>query len=82
MLPCAPLSNLLRIVAGSGIPGRCRGTLESRRVFWLEFQDRVLYGRDYFDNAHQEFLNGLGAEQDVLDKIYFRNALRLLGEGE
>ncbi|MEG2570217.1 MAG: amidohydrolase family protein, partial [Clostridia bacterium] len=27
--------------------------------FLTEFQDRVLYGRDYFDNQHQEFLNTL-----------------------
>lgn len=67
--------------AGSGIRALSRDP-EFAKGFLLEFQDRVLYGRDYFDNAHQEFLNGLGLEQDVLDKIYFRNALRLLGEGE
>ncbi|GIP39343.1 hypothetical protein J31TS4_26230 [Paenibacillus sp. J31TS4] len=48
--------------------------------FLTEFQDRILYGRDYFDNIHQELLNSLGLPQDVLDKIYYRNALKLIPE--
>lgn len=48
------------------------------REFLTEFQDRVLYARDYFDNAHQEFLNGLGLPPNVLGKIYSGNALRLV----
>ena len=46
--------------------------------FLLEFQDRLLYARDYFDNQHQEFLNALGLPDDVLTKIYSGNALRLV----
>ena len=48
----------------------------------MEFQDRILYGRDYFDNKHQEFLNSLGLPQEVLEKIYAGNALRLVPLGE
>jgi predicted TIM-barrel fold metal-dependent hydrolase len=44
----------------------------------VEFQDRILYGRDYFDNVHQEFLNKLGLPPQVLEKIYSGNALRLV----
>jgi predicted TIM-barrel fold metal-dependent hydrolase len=44
----------------------------------LEFQDRLLYGRDYFDNRLQEFLNALGLPDDVMTKIYAGNALRLV----
>jgi len=47
------------------------------KEFLLEFQDRVLYARDFFDNKLQEFLNGLGLPADVLEKIYCKNALRL-----
>ena len=46
--------------------------------FITEFQDRLLYARDCFHNEHQAFLNGLGLAQDILDKIYAQNALRLV----
>ncbi|MBM4458245.1 MAG: hypothetical protein FJ011_10850 [Chloroflexi bacterium] len=45
--------------------------------FLLEFQDRLLYGRDYFDNRMQEFLNSLNLPEEALTKIYAGNALRL-----
>lgn len=48
------------------------------REFLLEFKDRVLYGRDYFDNIHQEFLNSLDLPRDVLEQIYSGNARRLV----
>lgn len=48
--------------------------------FLTEFQDRVLYGRDYFDNIHQDFLNSIADKlpAGVLDKIYSGNALKLV----
>lgn len=46
--------------------------------FLTEFQDRVLYGRDYFDNIHQEFLKTISLPSSVLDKIYYKNAIKLL----
>lgn len=70
---CADLS------AGSGLNALKRDP-EFGRDFILEFQDRLLYARDYFDNAHQEFINSLDLEQDVLDKLYFKNAQRLVKE--
>jgi len=45
--------------------------------FLLEFQDRILYGRDDFDNDQQELLRGLGLPDDVLTKILSGNALKL-----
>lgn len=65
------------ISAGSGLNALKRDP-EFARSFLLEFQDRVLYGRDYFDNLHQEFLNGLGLPDEVLGKIYSGNALRIV----
>ena len=50
--------------------------------FILEFQDRLLYARDYFDNRQQEFLNSLDLSADVLAKVYAGNALRLVPEEE
>jgi predicted TIM-barrel fold metal-dependent hydrolase len=65
--------------AGSGLNALSRDP-EFAKEFILEFQDRILYARDYFDNRHQEFLNSLGLSKDVLDKVYFKNALKLVPE--
>jgi len=65
------------ISAGSGHGALSRDP-EYARSFLIEFQDRILYGRDYFDNRHQELLNGLGLPEDVLRKIYAGNALKLV----
>ena len=46
--------------------------------FLTEFQDRILYARDNFSNAHQEFLNSLGLPETILGKIYSGNADALL----
>ena len=46
--------------------------------FLKEFQDRILYARDSFDNNLAEFLDSLGLSSEVLDKIYSKNALSLL----
>lgn len=65
------------ISAGSGCNALKRDP-EFAKNFLVEFQDRILYGRDYFDNVHQEFLNKLGLPSQVLEKIYSGNALRLV----
>ena len=64
---------------GSGLNALKRDP-EFAGEFLIEFQDRLLYGRDYFDNSHQEFLNSLGLSQEVLSKIYAGNALKLVPE--
>jgi predicted TIM-barrel fold metal-dependent hydrolase len=63
--------------AGSGLNALKRDP-EFALDFILEFQDRLLYARDYFDNLHQEFINSLGLPDEVLAKIYARNALNLV----
>lgn len=50
---------------------------EFSRDFLIEFKDRVLYARDYFDNLHQELIDSLNLPQDVRELIYSGNALRL-----
>lgn len=54
---------------------------EFGKKFLLEFQDRVVFGRDFFDSRLQDFLDGLGLPEEVLDKIYSGNALRLAPVG-
>lgn len=65
--------------AGSGLNALTRDSPFARE-FLLEFQDRLLYGRDCFDNRMQELLNSLGLPQETLTKIYAGNALRLVPE--
>ena len=65
--------------AGSG-----RNALERDRSFaqdfLLEFQDRLLFGRDSFDNSLMELLGKLSLDQTVHEKIASGNALRLVAE--
>ena len=56
--------------------------LEFTKDFLLEFKDRVVYGRDYFDNRLQELINSLALPQDVRELIYSGNALRLVPLGK
>jgi len=63
--------------AGSGLSALSRDP-EFAKDFLLEFQDRILYARDCFDNDHQEFLNSLGLPREVLNKVYSGNALKLV----
>lgn len=64
------------ISAGSGHNALSRDPAFGR-AFILEFQDRVLYARDYFDNRHQALLEEMDLPGDVLDKVLFGNARRL-----
>lgn len=63
--------------AGSGCNALKRDPAFARE-FLIRYQDRVLYGRDYFDTRHQDFINSIGLPEDVLNKIYSGNALRLV----
>ncbi len=51
---------------------------EFAKDFVLEFQDRLLFARDYFDNALRSVLANLELREEVLSKIYSGNALRLV----
>jgi len=65
--------------AGSALNALSRD-VDFSQAFLLEFQDRILYGRDNFDNRLQEFLDDLGLPEAVLAKIYAGNARRLVAE--
>ncbi|HEY3298627.1 MAG TPA: amidohydrolase family protein [Armatimonadota bacterium] len=62
---------------GSGFNALSRDP-EFTKDWLIEFQDRVLYARDDFDNHHQPFLNELGLPEEVLTKIYSGNALKMV----
>ncbi|SHE09670.1 Predicted metal-dependent hydrolase of the TIM-barrel fold [Chlamydia abortus] len=87
VLPGGRVSEMLRsypnlycdISAGSGCNALARDR-EFAKQFLKEFQDRIMYGRDYFDNVHQQLLESLDLPKTVLDKIYYQNALKLIPE--
>ena len=66
----------------SACSGQC--ALDRDRAFALdfltEFQDRILFGRDSFDNKLMELLEVLGLNETILEKITSGNALRLVPE--
>ena len=62
--------------AGSGLNALKRD-LAFTRDFLFEFQDRLLYARDNFNNDLQEFLKTLELPEDVWAKIAYQNAEKL-----
>jgi predicted TIM-barrel fold metal-dependent hydrolase len=46
--------------------------------FICEFQDRLLFGRDTFDDKLREILNSFELEENILSKILYKNALKLV----
>jgi len=48
------------------------------RDFLLEFQERLLFGRDYFDDRLYKLLLSFSLPEEVLLKILSQNALRLV----
>lgn len=62
--------------AGSAL-NNLRRNSEWSTKFLCDFSDRILFGRDYYGGDLNEFLTSLDLPQDVCDKLYFGNALRL-----
>ena len=65
--------------AGSGLNALQRDPGFAKE-FLLEFQDRLLYARDCFDNRLQGFMNSLELPEEVMGRLYADNALRLVPE--
>ncbi len=65
--------------AGSGCYALKRDPVFAKE-FIDEFQDKFCYARDYFDTIHQDFIKSLDLPESILEKIYHKNAERLLTE--
>ena len=65
------------ISSGSGL-NALRRDVDHGREFVVRFQDRLLFGRDQPGNDHQEFLTTLDLSDEVLEKIRYKNALKLV----
>jgi predicted TIM-barrel fold metal-dependent hydrolase len=87
VLPGGKLWDLMRqygnlwadLSAGSALNALKRDP-EAGKKFLVEFQDKLLWGRDYFDTALMDFFRGLSLPQGAYEKITYQNALRILGE--
>ena len=65
--------------AGSGLRALRRDPKHGRE-FAIKYADRLLFARDYYGGELQEFLRTLNLPRDVAEKIYFRNAEKLVPE--
>lgn len=63
--------------AGSGLNALSRD-VSFAKEFIDEFQDRLLFARDSFDNAHYTFLKSLNLPRDIENKLFYGNALKLV----
>lgn len=85
VLPGGKLPEMMRryrnlyadLSAGSALKALSRDE-EFGRNFLVEFQDKLLFGRDYFDTRLMELLTGLELPKEVFDKITYQNARHLL----
>lgn len=85
VLPGGRISVLMRrypnlycdLSGGSGLTALSRDKSFSA-AFIAEFQDRVLFARDCFDNRLREFLDSLSLASGLLAKVLAGNAERLL----
>ncbi len=66
--------------AGSAFTALSRD-LDFTRRFLIDYQDRMFFGRDAFDNRMYDLLTSLSLPDDVLAKILAGNALRLVPIG-
>ena len=63
--------------AGSG-NNALRRDPEFGRQFLIKWQDRLMFGRDFYENVHREFIEAAGLPEEVKSKIYEGNARRIL----
>jgi predicted TIM-barrel fold metal-dependent hydrolase len=63
--------------AGSGFGAITRDEGFGRQ-FLVDFEDKLLFARDYFDSRLMDHLKGLELPAETFDKITYRNAQRLV----
>ena len=64
--------------AGSGLTAISRPPETHGRKFLIEFQNKLMFGRDCFSDDLMNFLKKQKLPQGVWDKITFQNALKLV----
>ena len=85
VLPDGRVSHMLRqyrnlyadLSAGSGLNAIARDR-DFGRQFLVDYQDKLLFGRDFFDTRLMDFIATLDLPPGAYDKITYGNAQRLL----
>lgn len=67
--------------AGSGLQALSRDREHARRFIDC-YQDRLLFGRDFYGDELSVFLDGLDLSKSTMELLFFRNAQRLLQSGD
>jgi predicted TIM-barrel fold metal-dependent hydrolase len=67
----------LDLSAGSGLWALKRDP-QHAAIFLKRYSDRILFARDYYGSDLLDFLNTLDLPQEVQNKMYFGNAMRLI----
>lgn len=91
-LPVKPNGKLLKLLdkysnvycdasAGSGFYALSRDR-EFGRKFVIDYQDRILFARDNMQSILDELIKSFNLPKEISDKIYYKNALKLIGEKE
>ena len=69
----------MKLVSGHNALNRDR---EHAKKFLLTYQDKICFGRDYYDSVHKDLLESLGLPETVLTKIFEGNARKILRNGD
>ena len=54
--------------------------IENAKKFLTRYCGRILFGRDYFGDENYSFLRSLDLPENVANKIFFENALKLIAK--
>jgi len=73
-------SNLYGCLSADSALIALRRDTNHTKKFITAFADRLLFGRDYFGSNWQDFLNSLDLPQEIMDKVYYQNALKLIND--
>ena len=65
--------------AGSGL-GAISRDREFGKQFLIDYQDRLIFGRDQFHDKLMDYLKSLDLPKAAFDKITFQNAQKLIGD--
>lgn len=71
-------SNLYGCLSANSGLGALKRDPDHAKKFVTAFADRLLFARDYFGSDLQDFLNSLKLSQGIMDKIYYKNASKLI----
>ena len=71
-------SNLYGCLSANSAITALKRDHDHAKKFITAFADRLLFARDFFGGDLQDFLNSLNLPVDIMDRIYYKNASKLI----